>query len=106
MARGGQLSRAAAMTNDWMLGSLYLLMAIMLVAGSLIARRNAFAKMATMAWPGSQFSAPASFCSPSATDLDMFAQRLKVRGDRRTVVEGRKCAFRWQSTATSGSKAR
>ena len=28
------------MTNDWMLGSLYLLMAIMLVGGSLIARRE------------------------------------------------------------------
>jgi aspartyl protease family protein len=32
-----------------MLGSLYLLMAIMLVAGSLISRREKFAKMATMA---------------------------------------------------------
>ena len=38
-----------AMTNDWMLGSLYLLMAMMLVLGSLIARRERFAKLATMA---------------------------------------------------------
>jgi len=37
------------LTNDWMLGSLYLLMAIMLVAGSLMSRREKFAKMATMA---------------------------------------------------------
>ena len=37
------------MTNDWMLGSLYLLMAVMLIAGSLIARRERFARLATMA---------------------------------------------------------
>ena len=37
------------MTNDWMLGSLYLLMALMLVAGSLIARRERFAKLMTFA---------------------------------------------------------
>ena len=40
------------MTNDIMLGSLYLLMAMMLVLGALINRREPFAKMATMflAW--------------------------------------------------------
>ena len=40
------------MTNDIMLGSLYLLMAMMLVLGALINRREPFAKVATMflAW--------------------------------------------------------
>ena len=40
------------MTNDIMLGSLYLLMAMMLVLGALINRREPFAKMVTMflAW--------------------------------------------------------
>ena len=37
------------MTNDVMLGGLYLLMAIMLLLGSLMARREPGAKMLTMA---------------------------------------------------------
>ena len=42
------------MTNDTMLGGLYLLMAAMLVLGSLMARREPAAKMLTMAlaWIG------------------------------------------------------
>ena len=41
------------MTNDTMLGGLYLLMAAMLVLGSLMARREPAAKMLTMRWHGS-----------------------------------------------------
>jgi aspartyl protease family protein len=37
------------MTNDLMLGGLYLLMAIMLVLGTLMSRREPAAKMITMA---------------------------------------------------------
>ena len=37
------------MTNDLMLGGVYLLMALMLVAGSLMARREPAAKLVTMA---------------------------------------------------------
>ena len=37
------------MTNDMMLGGVYLLMAIMLVAGALITRREPALKMLTMA---------------------------------------------------------
>ena len=36
------------MTNDLMLGSVYLLMAIMLVAGGLMARREPLAKLLTI----------------------------------------------------------
>ena len=37
------------MTNDLMLGGVYILMAVMLVVGSLMARREPLAKMLTMA---------------------------------------------------------
>ena len=37
------------MTNDFMLGGLYILMAAMLVLGALMARREPLAKLATMA---------------------------------------------------------
>ena len=39
----------ASMTNDLMLGGVYILMAMMLVLGSLMARREPLAKLATMA---------------------------------------------------------
>ena len=37
------------MTNDFMLGGVYILMAVMLVLGSLMARREPAAKLVTMA---------------------------------------------------------
>ena len=93
-------------TNDWMLGSLYLLMAIMLVAGSLIARRERFAKLATMALAWVAIFGAGFVLFTFRDDLGYVAQRLQRRSDRRAGRrKARKSASRWRSTAISGSKA-
>ena len=76
------------MTNDWMLGSLYLLMAIMLVAGSLIARRERFAKLATMALAWVAIFAAGFVLFTFRDDLGYVAQRIKAEATGRPVVEG------------------
>ena len=65
------------MTNDWMLGSLYLLMALMLVAGSLIARREPFAKMATMALAWVAIFGAGFILFTFRDDLGYVAERIK-----------------------------
>ena len=77
------------MTNDWMLGSLYLLMAIMLVAGSLIARREKFAKLATMAIAWVAIFGAGFVLFTFRDDLTYVAQRLKSEATGAPVVEGR-----------------
>ena len=76
------------MTNDWMLGSLYLLMAIMLVAGSLIARREKFAKLATMAIAWVAIFGAGFVLFTFRDDLTYVAQRLKAEATGAPVVEG------------------
>ncbi|HTG64366.1 MAG TPA: TIGR02281 family clan AA aspartic protease [Sphingomicrobium sp.] len=76
------------MTNDWMLGSLYLLMAIMLVAGSLISRREKFAKMATMALAWVAIFGAGFILFTFRDDLGFVAQRLKAEATGEPVVEG------------------
>ena len=76
------------MTNDWMLGSLYLLMAIMLVAGSLISRREKFAKMATMAIAWVAIFGAGFILFTFRDDLGFVAQRLKAEATGEPVVEG------------------
>ena len=76
------------MTNDWMLGSLYLLMAIMLVAGSLIARRERFAKTATMALAWIAIFGAGFVLFTFRDDLGYVAQRLKAEATGAPVVEG------------------
>ena len=76
------------MTNDWMLGSLYLLMAIMLVAGSLIARRERFAKLATMAIAWIAIFGAGFVLFTFRDDLSYVAQRLKSEATGAPVVEG------------------
>ena len=76
------------MTNDWMLGSLYLLMAIMLVAGSLIARREKFAKLATMAIAWIAIFGAGFILFTFRDDLTYVAQRLKSEATGAPVVEG------------------
>jgi aspartyl protease family protein len=76
------------MTNDWMLGSLYLLMAIMLVAGSLIARREKFARTATMALAWIAIFGAGFILFTFRDDLGYVAQRLKAEATGEPVVEG------------------
>ena len=76
------------MTNDWMLGSLYLLMAIMLVAGSLISRREKFAKMATMAIAWVAIFGAGFILFTFRDDLGFVAQRLKAEATGEPVVQG------------------
>ncbi len=76
------------MTNDWMLGSLYLLMAVMLVAGSLISRRGKFAKTATMALAWIAIFGAGFVLFTFRDDLGYVAQRLKAEATGAPVVEG------------------
>ena len=76
------------MTNDWMLGSLYLLMALMLVAGSLIARRERFAKLATMALAWVVIFGAGFILFTFRDDLGYVTQRLKAEATGEPVVAG------------------
>ena len=76
------------MTNDWMLGSLYLLMAIMLIAGSLIARRERFARTATMTLAWLAIFSGGFVLFTFRDDLGYVAQRLKAEATGAPVVEG------------------
>ena len=76
------------MTNDWMLGSLYLLMAIMLIAGSLIARRERFARTATMTLAWLAIFGGGFVLFTFRDDLGYVAQRLKSEATGAPVVEG------------------
>lgn len=77
------------MTNDWMLGSLYLLMALMLVAGSLIARREPFAKMATMALAWVAIFGAGFILFTFRDDLGYVAERIKSEATGAPVQDGR-----------------
>ena len=76
------------MTNDWMLGSVYLLMAIMLVAGTLMARRGKFARSATMALAWIAIFGAGFVLFTFRDDLGYVAQRLKSEATGAPVVEG------------------
>ena len=76
------------MTNDWMLGSLYLLMALMLVAGSLIARRERFAKLMTFLLAWIAIFAAGCVLFTFRDDLGYVAQRLRAEASGDPVVEG------------------
>lgn len=76
------------MTNDWMLGSLYLLMAMMLVAGSLIARRERFARLATMAVAWVAIFGAGFILFSFRDDLGYVAQRLKAEATGAPLVAG------------------
>ena len=77
------------MTNDWMLGSLYLLMAMMLVLGSLISRREPFAKLATMALAWVAIFGAGFVLFTFRDDLGYLAQRLRAEATGDPIVEGR-----------------
>jgi aspartyl protease family protein len=75
-------------TNDWMLGSLYLLMALMLVAGSLIARRERFAKLMTFVLAWVAIFGAGFVLFTFRDDLGYVAQRLRAEANGEPVVEG------------------
>ena len=71
-----------------MLGSLYLLMALMLVAGSLIARRERFAKLMTFALAWIAIFGAGFVLFTFRDDLGYVAQRLKAEASGEPVVAG------------------
>lgn len=76
------------MTNDVMLGSLYLLMAMMLVLGALINRREPFAKMAVMALAWIAIFGAGFVLFTFRDDLGFIAQRLKTEATGEPMVAG------------------
>ncbi len=77
------------MTNDVMLGSLYLLMALMLVLGALINRREPFAKVAVMALAWVAIFGAGFVLFTFRDDLGFIAQRLKTEATGDPIVAGR-----------------
>ena len=76
------------MTNDVMLGSLYLLMAMMLVLGALINRREPLAKMAVMALAWVAIFGGGFVLFTFRDDLRFVAQRLKTEATGQPIVVG------------------
>ena len=76
------------MTNDLMLGGVYILMAIMLVLGSLMARREPLAKMVTMAVAWIVIFAAGFVLFTFRDDFGYLAQRLKAEAIGTPVSEG------------------
>src|SRR5690349_2593667 len=76
------------MTNDVMLGGLYILMAIMLVLGSLMARREPAAKLVTMALGWVVIFAAGFVLFTFRDDFGYLAQRLKAEAIGTPVTQG------------------
>ncbi|MFL6752572.1 MAG: TIGR02281 family clan AA aspartic protease [Sphingomicrobium sp.] len=76
-------------TNDLMLGGVYILMAVMLVLGSLMARREPAAKMLTMALAWIAIFAAGFVLFTFRDDFGWVAQRLKAEAIGTPVQEGR-----------------
>jgi aspartyl protease family protein len=77
------------MTNDLMLGGVYLLMAMMLVVGSLMARREPAAKLATMALAWVAIFAAGFVMFTFRDNLGWVAQRLKAEAVGTPVEQDR-----------------
>jgi aspartyl protease family protein len=76
------------LTNDLMLGGVYLLMAIMLVAGALMARREPAAKLFTMALAWIAIFAAGFVLFTFRDNLGWVAQRLRAEALGTTVQQG------------------
>jgi aspartyl protease family protein len=77
------------MTNDVMLGGVYILMAVMLVLGSLMARREPIAKLLTMAMAWIVIFAAGFVLFTFRDDFGYLAQRLKAEAIGTPVTQGR-----------------
>ncbi len=76
------------MTNDMMLGSLYLLMAVMLFLGALINRREPFARTLVMALAWVAIFGGGFVLFTFRDDLGYIAQRLKTEATGDPLVAG------------------
>ena len=76
------------MTNDVQLGSLYLLMAVMLVLGSLMSRREPLARTITLAVTWLAMFGAGFVVFTFRDDLGVVAQRLKSEATGAPVVAG------------------
>jgi aspartyl protease family protein len=76
------------MTNDLMLGGVYILMAMMLVLGSLMSRRERFARLLTMALAWIAIFAGGFVLFTFRDDLGYVAQRLRAEAIGEPVVQG------------------
>src|SRR5580765_7955280 len=76
-------------TNDLMLGGVYILMAIMLVLGTLMSRREPFAKLFTMALAWIAIFAAGFILFTFRDNFGWVAQRLKAEAIGTPVVQGR-----------------
>jgi aspartyl protease family protein len=76
------------MTNDVVPGSLYILMAMMLVLGGLMARREPLAKLATMALAWIAIFAGGFVLFTFRDDLGWVAQRLRAEATGAPVQQG------------------
>src|ERR1044071_7070802 len=77
------------MTNDLMLGGVYILMAVMLVLGSLMSRREPAAKLITMALAWIAIFAAGFVLFTFRDDFGWVAQRLKAEAVGTPVQQGR-----------------
>jgi len=77
------------MTNDLMLGGVYILMAMMLVLGSLMARREPAAKLATMALAWVTIFGAGFVLFTFRDNLAWVGQRLKAEAIGTPVEQGR-----------------
>jgi len=77
------------MTNSLMLGGVYLVMAIMLVLGSLMARRERFARTLTMGLAWIAIFAGGFLLFTFRDDLGYVAQRLRSEATGEPVRQGR-----------------
>lgn len=77
------------MTNDLMLGGLYLLMAMMLVLGSLMSRREPLANLVKMALMWVTIFGAGFILFTFRDNLGFVAQRLKAEALGTPVVEGK-----------------
>src|SRR5690348_15949854 len=77
------------MTNDLMLGGVYIVMAVMLVLGSLMARREPAAKMITMALTWVLIFAAGFVLFTFRDDFGWVAERLKAEAVGTPVEQGK-----------------
>ena len=77
------------MTNDLMLGGVYLLMAVMLVLGALMSRREPFAKLLTMLLAWVAIFAAGFILFTFRDNFGWVAQRLKAEAIGTPVQQGR-----------------
>jgi len=91
------------MANDTMLGGVYLLMAIVLVSSTLLARRERASKFLTMALAWIAIFAAGFVLFTFRDNFGWVAQRLKAEASAHRYNKDARRGSRWRSTVISGS---